>query len=315
VPALVDVRAAVGHVRVALVPGGAVADVPGAVAGLEADAVRAPARVRVADVPRRGGAARGVPDGPVHDDGHDEVAGAVEVRPGEPEPHRVHHERVGAGGGVGQERRFLVSSPAAAPAAEAAEVGAVGVEPERDVALAAAVVAAARPRQRAVRRPAHGHAPRDVVPVAVVEVGDAGAADGHELALHRREEERAAVERHGLLPEADDAAVGVARAVVARAAGVEEHGGLGRRQRDGGDLVAVAGHGEPRRVSAADAGAGVVALEPEAPRGRAAVAARADAERVGDGHVAALLPASPRRRLLRRRRWRWQKHRCQCQPW
>jgi hypothetical protein len=143
-------------------------------------------------------------------------------------------------------------------------------------------------------------------------VGEAGAADGDELALHRREEERATVERHGVLLQADDAAVGVARAVVARAAGFEEHGGLGRRQRDGGDLVAVAGHSEPRRASAA---AGVVALEPEAPRGRAAVAARTDAEWVGDGNVAALPPASPRRRLLRRRTCQWQKRSCQCQPW
>nr|CAB3459511.1 unnamed protein product [Digitaria exilis] len=187
----------------------------------------------------------------------------------------------------------LKSSAAAgtSPPAEAAEVGSVRAEPERDVALAAAVVAAARSRQRALGGAAHGHAPRDVVPIAVVEVGEAWAADGHELALHRREEERASVERHGLLLLLEVGVAGVV-VVVAGAAGVEEHGGLGRGQRDGGDLVAVAVHGEARRATPAP--------KPEATRGGAVVAAGADAERVRDGHVAALSPTS--RRLRRRRR-------------
>lgn len=104
------------------------------------------------------------------------------------------------------------------------------VEPQGHVVLqAAAAVAPAPPRQRrAPRRPAHRHAPGDVVPAAVDEVGVLGAADGHELVLRRREEERTAVERHRVvLLEADGAAVGVAGVVVARAAGVEEHRRLG----------------------------------------------------------------------------------------
>lgn len=98
-------------------PAGAVAGVPGAVARLEADAVRAPARVRGGVSPRRR-AARGVPDdGPVQDHGHGEIPGPVVVGAGEPEPHGVHHERVGAAGGVGQERRrhLRVHLLAAAP--------------------------------------------------------------------------------------------------------------------------------------------------------------------------------------------------------
>jgi hypothetical protein len=78
------VHAAIVDVGVALVPGGAVAGVPGAVARLEADAVRAPARVHGGVSPRRR-AARGVPDGPVQDHGHGEIPGPVVVGAGEPE--------------------------------------------------------------------------------------------------------------------------------------------------------------------------------------------------------------------------------------
>lgn len=168
-----------------------------------------------------------------------------------------------------------------------------------DVALAAPVAAPARPGQRALRRPAHRHAPGHVVPSVVHEVGQVRAADGHELALHGGEEEGATVEGHGVLPPAKNAA-GAGGAVVAGAAGVEQHGGLGRGERDGDDLVAVAGHGQARWV------ARVVALEPE-PTAIATVAARSDAEGVGDGHVAALPPA-PRRPL---RCCRWKQRRCQ----
>jgi hypothetical protein len=98
--------------------------------------VHAPASVGVR-VSQRGGAAGGVPDGPVDDDGHGEVPGPVEPGASEPEPPGVYHERVGAGGGVGQERGFLGMAAAATVIAKAPEV--VGVEPQGDIALAAAV--------------------------------------------------------------------------------------------------------------------------------------------------------------------------------
>jgi hypothetical protein len=79
-----------------------------------------------------------------------------------------------------------------------------------------------------------------VLPAAVEQVSEARAPDGHELALHGREEERAAVQRHGLLQKADDVAA-TRGAVVARTAGVEEQRGLARGDGDGGDLMAVAG--------------------------------------------------------------------------
>ena len=98
-------------------------------------------------------------------------------------------------------------------------------------ALAAPVVSPARPRKRARGRPAHRHATRDVVPTVVSEVGQVRAAGRHELALHGGEEEGAAVEAHGVLPTDENVAGG---AVVAGAAGVEQHGGLrcGVEQRD-----------------------------------------------------------------------------------
>lgn len=58
-----------------------------------------------------------------------------------------------------------------------------------------------------------------------------------------------------------------------------------------GDLVVVAGHGEPWQPGAG--GSGGVTLEPKAPLFCGAVAAHTDAEQVCDGHVAALPLASP----------------------
>ncbi|BAS81495.1 Os02g0808350 [Oryza sativa Japonica Group] len=66
-------------VGVSLVALGAVASVSGAINGVDAVAVDAPARV-VRHVTSSGAAVTDVPDGPVEHDGHREVVVSVEVR-------------------------------------------------------------------------------------------------------------------------------------------------------------------------------------------------------------------------------------------
>lgn len=88
---------AVIEVGVALVAHDASATVPGAVAGVDALAVGAPARV-VGVVAHGGAAVVDVPDGPVQRDGHDVAVGVVV------EAVRGHVEAVGSAIGEGLKR-------------------------------------------------------------------------------------------------------------------------------------------------------------------------------------------------------------------
>ncbi len=84
------------EVGVPLVANGAVAAVPLAVAGVEALAVRAPARV-VRPVAHGDVAVAGVPDGPVEHDGDGEVVGSVEegaIAVGGVDPLVLRHEHI-----------------------------------------------------------------------------------------------------------------------------------------------------------------------------------------------------------------------------
>lgn len=69
-------RASIVEVRVALVPRGAVATVAGAVGGVDALAISAPASIELG-VALGGVAVTDVPAGPVQYDGHGEVIGAI----------------------------------------------------------------------------------------------------------------------------------------------------------------------------------------------------------------------------------------------
>jgi hypothetical protein len=262
------------EVRVALVPLDAGAPVAGAVGGVDALAVGAPTGI-VRRVALGGAAAADVPHSPVEHDGHGEIAGAVEVRAVavlEAEPVGVHEEHVVARRCVAGEGRVPL------PPLEVVDlVRLEEVDAGRYLALAAPH-AGARPRDGVLGRPAHGHAPADVVARHVDEVAEAGAAEREEAVLCRGEEVGAGAEGHVRVGPVDQAP----RGVVAHARGVVVNLSLAGGKGQAGDLVAVAVYAEAGRGVV-----GVVADELEALYAVVAETAGADAEGVGDGDVAA----------------------------
>jgi hypothetical protein len=170
------------EVRVTLVPLEAAAPVAGTVGGVDAVAVRAPARI-VRRVTLRGAAVVDVPDGPVEHQGHGKVVGAIKIRALavlEVEPGGVHEEHVVARRYVAGEGRVPLRCVEVVELVRLEEVDA-----GRYLTLAAPHPGAL-PRNGVLRQPAHGRAAADIVAETIDEVAKVGAAERDKAVLGRR---------------------------------------------------------------------------------------------------------------------------------